>query len=36
LGYISIPHSSFVIPFWYIIAIIVAGVFYYYSFKRSK
>jgi hypothetical protein len=37
LGYISIPHTSlfgsFVIPYWYVIAIIVAGVFYYYGFK---
>jgi hypothetical protein len=36
LGYISIPHSSFVIPYWYIIAIIVCGVFYYYAFKRPS
>lgn len=40
LGYIYIPHTNlfgnFVIPYWYIIAIIVAGLFYYYAFKRSK
>jgi hypothetical protein len=36
LGYISIPHSSFVIPYWYIVAIIVSGVFYYYAFKRPS
>jgi hypothetical protein len=40
LGYISIPHiglfGNFVIPYWYIIAIIGAGVFYYYAFKRPK
>jgi hypothetical protein len=27
--------GSFVIPYWYIIAITVSGVFYYYAFKRS-
>jgi predicted permease len=40
LGNISIPRDSvfgsFVIPYWYIIAITVAGVFYYYAFKRSN
>lgn len=40
LGYISMPHTSilgsFVIPYWYIIALIVASVFYYYAFKRPK
>jgi hypothetical protein len=38
LGYVSIPHTglfgSFVIPYWYVIAIMVCGVFYYYAFKR--
>jgi hypothetical protein len=27
--------TYFVIPYWYIIAIIVAGLFFYYAFKRS-
>jgi hypothetical protein len=38
LGYISIPHAyqfgNFVIPYWYVIAIIIAGIFYYYAFKK--
>jgi hypothetical protein len=40
LGYISIPHTglfgNFVIPYWYVIAIIGAGIFYYYAFKKPK
>lgn len=40
LGGLHIPHtgpfSSFVIPYWYIIVIAIAGVFYYYAFKRSR
>ena len=35
-----LPHTglfgNFVIPYWYVIAIIGAGVFYYYAFKRPK
>ena len=30
------PFGSFVIPYWYIISIVIAGIFYYYAFKRSK
>jgi hypothetical protein len=40
LGGLHIPHigqfNSFVIPYWYIIAIAIIGVFYYYAFKRSR
>ncbi|HEY7228682.1 MAG TPA: hypothetical protein VH481_11240 [Nitrososphaeraceae archaeon] len=40
LSGLHIPHvdfiGSFVIPYWYIIVIIVAGVFYYFAFKKSK
>jgi hypothetical protein len=40
LGHVQIPHvnpfGSFVIPYWYIIAIVIAGIFYYYAFKRPK
>ena len=40
LGSLHIPHinpvGSFVIPYWYIISIVIAGIFYYYAFKRSK
>ena len=28
--------GNFVIPYWYIIAIAAAAIFYYYAFKRSK
>lgn len=28
--------GNFVIPYWYIIAIATAAIFYYYAFKRSK
>lgn len=28
--------GNFVIPYWYIIAIIIAGIFYYYAFKSAK
>ena len=37
LGVLYIPHinlfGSFVIPYWYIIAIAIAGMFYYYAFR---
>jgi hypothetical protein len=40
LGSLHIPHinpfGSFVIPYWYIISIVIAGIFYYYAFKASK
>ena len=40
LGGLHIPHigqfNSLVIPYWYIIAIAITGVFYYYAFKRSR
>ena len=40
LGSLHIPHinpfGSFVIPYWYIISIVIAGIFYYYAFKGSK
>jgi hypothetical protein len=40
LGSVQIPHinpfGSFAIPYWYIIAIVIAGIFYYYAFKRPK
>ncbi len=40
LSGLHIPHvdfiGSFVIPYWYMIVIIVAGVFYYFAFKKSK
>lgn len=39
LGGLHIPHvdiiASFIIPYWYIIVIIVAGIFYYFVFKKS-
>ncbi|MGB8936286.1 MAG: hypothetical protein WCC17_14410 [Candidatus Nitrosopolaris sp.] len=30
------PFGNFVIPYWYIISIVIAGIFYYYAFKKSK
>jgi hypothetical protein len=40
LSGLHIPHvdfiGSFVMPYWYMIVIIVAGVFYYFAFKKSK
>ncbi|HYA84863.1 MAG TPA: hypothetical protein VEH06_15650 [Candidatus Bathyarchaeia archaeon] len=40
LGSLPIPHihpfGSFVIPYWYIVSIVIAGIFYYYAFKKSK
>jgi hypothetical protein len=40
LGSLHIPHinpfGSFVIPYWYIISIVIAGIFYYYALKGSK
>ena len=40
LGSLPVPHinpfGSFVIPYWYIISIVIAGIFYYYAFKGSK
>ena len=39
LGGLPIPHvglfGSFVIPYSYIIAIVIAGMFYYFAFKKS-
>jgi hypothetical protein len=39
LGALHIPHinafGTFVIPYWYIITIAIAGVFYYNAFRRS-
>jgi hypothetical protein len=39
LGGLHIPHvdlfGSFVVPYWYIIVIIIAGIFYYFAFKKS-
>jgi|SRR5215467_1709120 hypothetical protein len=39
LGGLHIPHvdfiGSFVVPYWYIIVIVVAGIFYYFAFKKS-
>jgi hypothetical protein len=40
LGSLPIPHThpfgSFVVPYWYILSVVIAGMFYYYAFKRSK
>ena len=40
IGALHVPHTdlfgNFVIPYWYVIVIIIAGVFYYYAFKKSK
>lgn len=40
LGSLPVPHihpfGNFVIPYWYIISIVIAGIFYYYAFKKSK
>ena len=40
LGSLPVPHinpfGSFVIPYWYIISIVIADIFYYYAFKKSK
>jgi hypothetical protein len=40
LGSLHIPHinpvGSFVIPYWYIISIVIAGIFYYYAFRGSR
>jgi hypothetical protein len=40
LGFLPVPHinpfGNLVIPYWYIISIVIAGIFYYYAFKRSK
>ncbi|MGC2573195.1 MAG: hypothetical protein WA364_16910 [Candidatus Nitrosopolaris sp.] len=39
LGSLPVPHiypfGSFVIRYWYIISIIIAGIFYYYHFVMS-
>ena len=40
LGSLPVAHihsfGNFVIPYWYIISIVIAGIFYYYAFKKSK
>jgi hypothetical protein len=39
LSGLHVPHidliGSFVIPYWYIIVIVIAGIFYYFAFKKS-